>query len=127
MLFWPHKPYNYYYKYYNPISNTTHFHFVFNTNSFHTITTYLCRIYNLFWTMGHFCIFIKIFYLLPFPLINNWRYNNLMNIDISFDFRDDVRANTDPDIHSKTLKLYHKILWSKPLPSGNNFPFKQGW
>ena len=44
-----------------------------------------------------------------------------MNIDISFDFRDDVRANTDPDIHSKTLKLYHKILWSKPLPSGNNF------
>ena len=44
-----------------------------------------------------------------------------MNIDISFDFRDDVRANTDPDIHSKELKLYHKILWSKPLPSGNNF------
>ena len=44
-----------------------------------------------------------------------------MNIDISFDFRDDVRPNTDPDIHSKKLKLYHKTLWSKPLPSGNNF------
>ena len=39
---------NYYYKYYNPISNTTHFYFVFNTNSFHAITTNLCRIYNLF-------------------------------------------------------------------------------
>ena len=44
-----------------------------------------------------------------------------MNIDISFDFRDDVRPNTDPDIHSKELKLYHKILWSKPLPTGEKF------
>ena len=33
----------------------------------------------------------------------------------------DVRPNTDPDIHSKELKLCHKILWSKPLPSGEDF------
>ena len=50
---------NYYYNYYNPISNTTPFHFVFNTNRFHTITTYLCRIYNLFWTMGTLLHFHK--------------------------------------------------------------------
>ena len=44
-----------------------------------------------------------------------------MDIDASYDFRNDVRPNNDPDIHSKKLKLYHKILWSKPLPSGENF------
>ena len=44
-----------------------------------------------------------------------------MDIDASYDFRNDVRPNNDPDIHSKKLKLYHKILWSKPLPSGEDF------
>ena len=44
-----------------------------------------------------------------------------MDIDASYDFRNDVRPNNDPDIHSKKLKLYHKTLWSKPLPSGENF------
>jgi hypothetical protein len=44
-----------------------------------------------------------------------------MDIDASYDFRNDVRPNNDPDIHSKKLKLYHKILWSKPLPSGKDF------
>jgi len=44
-----------------------------------------------------------------------------MDIDASYDFRNDVRPNNDPDIHSKKLKLYHKILWSKQLPSGKDF------
>ena len=44
-----------------------------------------------------------------------------MDIDASYDFRNDVRPNNDPDIHSKKLKLYHKILWSKPLLSGEDF------
>jgi hypothetical protein len=44
-----------------------------------------------------------------------------MDIDASYDFRNDVRPNNDPDIHSEKLKLYHKILWSKPLPSGEDF------
>ena len=42
-------------------------------------------------------------------------------IDINFDFRNDVPANKDPDIFSKKLKQYHKILWSKKLPSGETF------
>ena len=44
-----------------------------------------------------------------------------MDIDASYDFRNDVRPNNDPDIHSEKLKLYHKILWSKLLPSGEDF------
>ena len=44
-----------------------------------------------------------------------------MDIGASYDFRNDVRPNNDPDIHSEKLKLYHKILWSKPLPSGEDF------
>jgi len=44
-----------------------------------------------------------------------------MDIDISFDVRSDVPLGTDPDKYSKTLKRYHKILWSKPLPSGKIF------
>jgi hypothetical protein len=27
----------------------------------------------------------------------------------------------DPDSHSYQLALYHQQLWSKPLPSGNDF------
>jgi hypothetical protein len=38
-----------------------------------------------------------------------------MEIDISFDFRTDARGK-DPDTHSPTLRLYHRLLWSKPLP-----------
>jgi hypothetical protein len=44
-----------------------------------------------------------------------------MGIDISFDVRSDVPLGADPDKYSKTLKQYHKILWSKPLPSGRMF------
>lgn len=39
-------------------------------------------------------------------------------IDITFDFRSDTPLGKDPDAYSPTLRKYHKILWSKPLPSG---------
>jgi hypothetical protein len=42
-------------------------------------------------------------------------------IDISFDFRSDTPTGKDPDAFSKTLKAYHKQLWSKPLPNGKLF------
>jgi hypothetical protein len=41
-------------------------------------------------------------------------------IDISFDFRTDA-GDRDPDSRSATLRRYHRILWSKPLPSGDLF------
>ena len=43
-----------------------------------------------------------------------------MWIDTSFDFRTDS-SGKDPDTHSPTLRQYHKLLWSKPLPSGRPF------
>jgi uncharacterized protein DUF6994 len=43
-----------------------------------------------------------------------------MVIDTSFDFRTDA-GGKDPDLHSPTLRQYHKLLWSKPLPSGRLF------
>jgi hypothetical protein len=39
-------------------------------------------------------------------------------IDIDFDFRTDTPEGKDPDTHSPTLRRYHRLLWSKPLPSG---------
>jgi hypothetical protein len=41
-------------------------------------------------------------------------------IDITFDFRSDTPGypKKDPDVFSPTLSRYHKLLWSKPLPSG---------
>jgi hypothetical protein len=39
-------------------------------------------------------------------------------IDITFDFRSDTPPGKDPDVFSPTLSRYHKLLWSKPLPSG---------
>jgi hypothetical protein len=41
-------------------------------------------------------------------------------IDITFNFYSDS-GGKDPDSHSPTLKKYHKLLWSKPLPSGKIF------
>jgi len=38
-------------------------------------------------------------------------------IDTTFDFRTDA-AGKDPDTYSPTLCRYHRLLWSKPLPSG---------
>jgi len=43
-----------------------------------------------------------------------------MRIDTTFDFRRDS-AGRDPDAYSSTLRLYHKHLWSKPLPCGRPF------
>jgi hypothetical protein len=39
-------------------------------------------------------------------------------IDIAFDFRSDTPTGKDPDAYSPTLRRYHRLLWSKPLPSG---------
>ena len=42
-------------------------------------------------------------------------------VDTSFDVRSDIRPGSDPDKYSKTLKQFHKTLWSKDLPSGQFF------
>jgi hypothetical protein len=42
-------------------------------------------------------------------------------IDTTFDFRSDTPQGMDPDARSPTLRRYHKLLWSKPLPSGSVF------
>jgi hypothetical protein len=39
-------------------------------------------------------------------------------IDIDFDFRTDTPEGKDPDACSPTLRRYHRLLWSKPLPNG---------
>lgn len=49
-----------------------------------------------------------------------------MLIATSFDFRTDTPRwrdgnLKDPDAHSPTLRQYHKLLWSKPLPDGQVF------
>jgi hypothetical protein len=41
-----------------------------------------------------------------------------IDIDVTFDVRRDTPDGKDPDTHSKTLRRYHRLLWSKPLPSG---------
>ena len=38
-------------------------------------------------------------------------------LDITFEFRSDS-SGRDPDMFSPTLRQYHKVLWSKPLPCG---------
>lgn len=43
------------------------------------------------------------------------------DIDITFDFRRDTPEGKDPDTYSKTLRRYHKLLWSKHLPCGAFF------
>lgn len=40
------------------------------------------------------------------------------DIDVTFDFRRDTPEGKDPDTHSKTLRRYHRLLWSKRLPCG---------
>ena len=47
--------------------------------------------------------------------VQHWSRNK---IDPTFDFRSDTPPNKDPDAFSETLKLYHRVLWSKQLPSG---------
>jgi hypothetical protein len=43
------------------------------------------------------------------------------DIDTTFDFRRDTPEGKDPDRYSQTLRHYHKLLWSKRLPSGELF------
>ena len=43
-----------------------------------------------------------------------------MVIDTSFDFRTDA-GGKHPDVYSPTLRQYHKLPWSKPLPNGRLF------
>jgi hypothetical protein len=43
-------------------------------------------------------------------------------LDTGFDFRSDTPPGGDPDALSPTLRRYHKLLWSKALPSGAMFP-----
>jgi uncharacterized protein DUF6994 len=54
-------------------------------------------------------------------------------VDVSFDFRADTPRDKngkmlDPDTYSPTLREYHRLLWSKPLPSGAPFALDtSGW
>jgi len=48
-----------------------------------------------------------------------------MAIDTGFDLRTDAFGK-DPDVYSATLRRYHKLLWSKPLPSGAVFSLDDG-
>tara|TARA_B110001450_G_scaffold108285_1_gene102458 strand:- start:61 stop:768 length:708 start_codon:yes stop_codon:yes gene_type:complete len=42
-------------------------------------------------------------------------------LDITFDVYSDTPKGKDPDKFSSTLRDYHKLLWSKPLPNGTLF------
>lgn len=44
-------------------------------------------------------------------------------IDTSLDLRFD--ANGDADTHSPTMRRYHRLLWSKPLPGGAMFDLEE--
>ena len=46
-----------------------------------------------------------------------------MIIDVDFDFYTDATGK-DPDNTSPTLRRYHKLLWSKPLPNGTLFTLR---
>lgn len=48
------------------------------------------------------------------------------DIDVTFDFRSDTPAGRDPDRYSPTLRRYHRLLWSKPLPGGAQFDLAYG-
>lgn len=47
------------------------------------------------------------------------------DIDVTFDFRRDTPEGKDPDSYSKTLRRYHKLLWSKRLPCGAIFALNE--
>jgi hypothetical protein len=46
--------------------------------------------------------------------------------DDDYNFRDDTPAGKDPDSRSPTLRRYHRLLWSKPLPDGRPFELHTG-
>ena len=43
-----------------------------------------------------------------------------MVVDTTFNVYSDAQDG-DPDSTSPTLRSYHRILWSKPLPNGKTF------
>jgi hypothetical protein len=45
---------------------------------------------------------------------------DIHTIDTRYDVRTDAGGG-DPDSYSATLRRYHQLLWSKPLPSGDVF------
>lgn len=45
-------------------------------------------------------------------------------IDVGFDMRSDTPPGKDPDAYSPTLRRYHQLLWSKPLPNGTPFELR---
>ena len=47
-----------------------------------------------------------------------------LKIDISFDFRSDSNGK-DPDSSSPTLRSYHRFLWSKGLPIGEQLELEE--
>jgi hypothetical protein len=51
---------------------------------------------------------------------------DLCEIDVDYNFFDDTPAGKDPDSHSPTLRRYHRLLWSKPLPDGRPFELHAG-
>ena len=57
----------------------------------------------------------------------------LKDIDVWFDVRSDCpqprpgsKYVPDPDIVSPTLKAYHRLLWSRPLPNGEVMSLETG-
>lgn len=48
-----------------------------------------------------------------------------MEMDIKYDVRTDSNGK-DPDAASETLKFYHQLLWSKPLPNGQIMELETG-
>lgn len=56
---------------------------------------------------------------------------NNFQFDVNFDTRSDTPLKSDgsiedPDGYSKTLNLFHKLLWSKQLPNGEIFKLITG-
>jgi hypothetical protein len=51
---------------------------------------------------------------------------DLCSIDLDYCFFDDTPQDRDPDSHSRLLRLYHQLLWSKPLPDGRPFELHAG-
>ena len=47
-----------------------------------------------------------------------------MQVDTSFDFRCESNGK-DPDAYSPTLRSYHRFLWSKQLPIGENLEIEE--
>lgn len=51
---------------------------------------------------------------------------DLCEIDVDYNFFKDIPAGKDPDSRSPTLRRYHRLLWSKPLPDGRPFELHAG-